>query len=511
MATQDRTPREMLVFAASLALFILSAAKSLNIYDLFTYADDLEKSFEKGDFLYPLFHSFGPYGGGKIDSAFSRSSMYVAVSSPVAWFFSHKLGMDIEFVLNALSAFLVAVSSVFVYKTARLFLDETKSVSAWAVYIIMPYVFFNAINASAWPLQLLLSSAWLYFLSSSMKNKNEKDGFIATAALLAGIFTYLSSITLVIAHFYGLSKVKNGLPWLWKNALVLSPAAVLAYYFTAVTPVYPFSFDALRYSFMFLLLVWEAANALSAGLFFAVALAFYGMVRKARRNRLDNMEKLFLLSFLPTFSGLSVFVYNPIFIFNAIFVFLPLVAVRGLQKYKKFGVLIILILVLAALKSSPIYSNFHLNNHPHKDFAMWLNSALSQDSTVVVGHECPAVKYYTKLSVVCRGEVVNISSGKVYVTSQYFRNENQLELEYMNDYAKKTFGFRPFGSVESYITRYDVLGGAKTVKTASYDGAIRGMEDSYEIFFSFYPDPLRNLLSNTEFPKVRYELFQVMQ
>src|SRR3989338_50434 len=105
---------EVLIFVLSLSFFLLSLAKSINVYDFFTYARDLEKGFGQNDLFYPLFHSFGPYGGGNVENAFSRTSMYVFASSVFAWVFSRVAGFGIEPVLNAFSAVLTAASAVFV-------------------------------------------------------------------------------------------------------------------------------------------------------------------------------------------------------------------------------------------------------------------------------------------------------------------------------------------------------------------------------------------------------------
>lgn len=225
----------------------------------------------------------------------------------------------------------------------------------------------------------------------------------------------------------------------------------------------------------------------------------------------DSLETLFLLSFIPTFSGLAVFVYNPIFIFNGLFVFIPLLAVAAIKKSGGFFAIMIVIVALVIVKSVPVYTNFHMNEHPHKPFAFWLAENVENDSVLVVGHECPAVKYYTTLNVVCRGELALPDSGKIYVTSQYFKNENQLELEFMNSYAASFLGFEPFGRIEDFIQRNDILGGKTFELVASYDPETRSMEDSYEFLFSFYPDPLRNAFFNTGFPKVKYELFRTGQ
>ncbi len=500
---------EVLVFILSLAFFLLSLAKSINVYDFFTYAADLEKGFGKNDLFYPLFHSFGPYGGGAVENAFSRTSMYVFTSSVFVWVFSHVAGFGIESVLNAFSAVLTAASSVFVYKTAGLFFDRNRSLVATALYVFMPYVFFNGINASTWALQLLFTSAWLYFLLSGIKKRDEKNGIFATLALLANIFTYLSSTTLIIAHVYGLTRIKKKPSWIMKNLLLLVPAVPLIYYFINVHPVYPVGLNPLRYIFMTALLVWESANALSLGFFIAVAAAMAHSIKKLRSRKFEDLDMLFWMSFLPAFSGLTIFVYNPVFIFNSLFVFLPAMFLTNVKFSANFKKTVAIIIVLMLVKDVPIYQNFHAHESPHKQFALWLADNVEPDSVVVVGHECPAAMYYTNLTIVCRGDITNITAEKIYVTSQYFKNENQKELEFMNNYTSNLLGFQLFKPIESYISRYDLLEGRKFEKFKEYDGDTRKMEDSFELFFSFYPNPFTNLIINTEFIKDRYELFRV--
>jgi hypothetical protein len=287
------------------------------------------------------------------------------------------------------------------------------------------------------------------------------------------------------------------------NLAILLPVLGLLFYFTFVATAYRPETSIPKFIFSAGLLAWESLNAMSIMVFVAFVVSFAALLKNFRK--LDLFNQLFLLSLVATFPSILIFHYVPVANFTPLFVFVPALAMRFFSRQKRW--VLLLAIALLVIKVFPLYVNFHYYPHPHKDYALWLNGLVG-DGVVLVGHECPAVNYYTNLTVICRGENVSMETfgnRRVFVTSQYFKNENQLELEY----ASKTLGIPLFGDIGESIKRLDIIPGKEAVEFAVFSGGARMMEDQYEFLYSAYPNPLLNIFASTSFPKESYILYEV--
>ncbi len=490
---------EKAVFLASLLFFVVSLSQSLNAYDFFVYAKMLQ-TYGFGDLLAKAFGAWSGVSGG-----LSRASLYVATSYPFVFLFTKTLGFSLERALGVFSSLCVALSAVFVFRILRFYFDNKKSLLGTVIYALMPWVFFNGINATLSSLQLLLTSAWLYFLLSYERTKKPYGMYLASAALTLNIFTHLSSAPLLIAHIAALwrSGAQKRLVHAVTNSAILLPALALIYYFTFVAAAYRPETSMNKFIFSAGLLAWESLNSMSLLVFIAFAASFIALLKNYRKMSLFDL--VFLLSFAATIPSILIFHYVPIANFTPLFVFIPVMAMKFFSAQKRW--VLLLAIALLIVKIFPLYVDFHYYPHPHKEYALWLNGLVG-DGVVLVGHECPAVKYYTNLTVVCRGENVSMDAfgdRRIFVTSQYFKNENQLELEY----AAKTLGIPLFGDIGETIKRLDIIPDKEVKEFAVFSAETRKMEDQYEFLYSVYPNPILNIFAPTDFPKERYILYEV--
>ncbi len=488
------------VFLISLLLFVAGVSESINVYDFFIYA----KMLQSHDFGYLISNAFSVWSGSA--SGWSRSSLYVAASYPFV-LLGQAAGFGAELSLGLFSSLCVAVSAIFVFKTLRIYFNSGNSFVGSVFFILMPWIFFNGINATLTSLQLMLTSAWAYFLLSGIEQKKPGSAYFSSAFLAMNVFTHLTAAPLVLAHFFGLARIAEKTPgkkkFLAYNALLLLPAFALLYYFTFVTTAYRMQFDMYKIVFSVILLAWESLNAMSLPIFAAFLFSMAVVARNIRK--IGNFDSVFLLAFVASLSSLLVFQYVPVANFTTLFVFLPVLVMRFFSTHKRIFVAIAIILLL--IKIYPLFLNFSLYPHPHKEYALWLGETVPASAIVFAGHECQAVKYYTGLEVVCRGDTyVNSTEGKrIFVTSQYFKNENQIELEY----AGKLFNISLINKVQESITRSDPLYGMGAEKYATFPHETRKMEDQYEFLYSVYPNPVTNVFISTDFPKESYILYEV--
>jgi hypothetical protein len=92
------------------------------------------------------------------------------------------------------------------------------------------------------------------------------------------------------------------------------------------------------------------------------------------------------------------------------------------------------------------------------------------------------------------------------VTSQYFKSENQMDLEYMNDIFNTSIG----NNALSAIYRFDLIPNRTMVKVTEYPFKTRDMEDAFQWFFSVYPNPFLNVFINTKFLKPDYIIYKLV-
>ena len=497
---------EIFTFFIPFIIFALLLANGLNVFDFIYYANLLEQSFKNGDLFLP-FKAFGAYGGGS--GGLSRNFLYIVSSYPFAYVFSNFLRIDIEFALNIFSTIVTALSVVFIYKTTKLFFDRKTSLISAAIYLFIPFIFFNGINATTYSLQLLTSSIWIYFLLLAVRTKSQRYGIISSLVFVANAFVSLSGAPLIVAHIYGLTRIKKKPDWVWltKNFAILAIVLLGSFYFSFVNRAYPTTFDPLKILFLASLFVWESINGLSVYLAVFVAIsAFYLLVRLAKRKA-DDFDWIFLLSFGSLLPSLIIFHFIPIANFTPIFAFLPILFVRAFARNRYFKIYVLLILVFALIKIAPIAYQFHTYPHPHKEYSMWIND-IAQGSVILAGHECPWIQYYTNLTFVCRARdirAVNENATSVIVTEEYFKNENQMEFDFVAESFKLPFS----GVVHEELEKFDLIANKTVTKVAGYPSGMRSIEDPYQWLYTVYPRFYESVFFNLDFLKPEYAIYSV--
>jgi len=497
---------EILMFLIPFLIFTLLLANSLNVVDFVFYANVLEQSFKNGNYLLP-FQTFGAYGGNT--EGLSKNSLYIAISYPFVYIFSNLVKMDIEFTLNIFSAFLTSLSVLFVYKISRLFFDIKISLISSIIYILIPFIFFNGINATTYSLQLLTSSVWIYLLLKAIKNKNEKLGIISSIFFVVNIFASLSGIPLVIVQIYGLTKISRRFKWLVKNFAILTIVVIVAYYFSFVNKAYPTTFNLMKIFFMSLLFIWESSNGLSIIFFMFIVISFFYIALRILKRKTDCVDEIFTIAFICLLPSLIIFHFIPIANFTPIFAFLPILFMKTFQGNKYFKIYVLLIIIFALIKIVPIDYELHMYPHPHKEYSIWLNE-IAQGSIVVAGHECSWIQYYTNLTFVCRTrnlQQIDIQNKKIILTEEYFKNENQMEFEYLVN----SFNIPFTGIVEQELEKVDMFTNKTFMKIAEYPNEVRLIEDPYQWLYTVYPNIYTSFFINLEFLKPNYAIYSIME
>ncbi len=481
----------VIIAAITLVVFLLFVSKSVNLYDFFTYKGMIEGG--KFNLVSAVTNAFGPWGGG---SGLSRSSLYVLITYPASYFASQIFG-NADLILNAISAIFVSVSVYFVYTTSKIIFDKKTSTAVTIIYAIIPWVFFNAINASISSMQLMLSSVWMYYLTVFYKTGNIKSSYIASIALTANSFVYLSSVFLIPAHVYILYKKHAKHTEIIKNVMLMVPAAVLFAYFFFFNQAYPVSKNFASFLFSAGLLSWESVNALSLPVFFLLLL---GMAKPDKNS--SPVYEMFVVSFVALLPSLFIVHYVPVANFNALFVMIPILAVSPIKNNKRIFLILSVALVFAALKTVPMAADFHTFPHPHASYAEWLSDELPDNTALLVGHECPAIKTLLSDRVICRGEKNEANSSAVFFTSEYVIDENEMELAYAKNMlpipgANINFGYSDFLTGKNYTV------------FKSFNKTVRPIEDHYEWLYSVYPNPVQRLVFYGGMPTPEYNLYML--
>ena len=505
---KDEIKIQFLVFFLSLLLYLGFIANGFNFFDIVTYSSTLVQAFKTNNSVLP-FTAFGAYGPGSTQGL-GRSPFYVLLSYPYSFLLTKVFGIGLEMALNSLSALIVALSCVFVYKISRLYLNAKVSMISVLLYAITPMVFFLGINSFNYSLVILLSAAWLYYLLLYLKNSDRKYFYISSALLVANIYTHQIAIPLLLPHVYFLFKTSRKLDWIIKNTIIFIPAALLLYYFTFLNPAVPVRPNLLILAFEAAIFSWEFVNGLSVVFFLLFATSFILLLMRTWSKKLDNLDILFLLIFIGLLSILFYFNDIPIIRFIAIFPLLPVFILRTLKNYKSLGkyfnFLVYITIIFMLVKFLPIAYQLHVYPNPHQVYSQWLTSFSS--TLILVGHECPYVQFYTNLNILCKStQEMNISlpASGVLVTQEYFQNENEMEFDFMQKIIHL-----PFNSlVASEILKINILDGKNITKIAVYPEKVRFFEDGFQWLFTVYPNPFINIFVNIDFIKPQYAIYKV--
>ncbi len=485
---------DIYAFAAAFLLYFALLANSINVFDFFAYESYVTTS-TQFDLPNAIKDVFGVWGGGS--GGFSRSSFYVLLSYPFA-FFLRMFGVSAGFSLNMFSALVVALSVVFVRRSASLLFEERLANFATLVYALLPWMLFNGINATLSSLQLAIVSAWLYYVLRYRLENRPEHAYAASGLLAISVFTHLTSLPLVFPHLYILLKAKWDTGFAAKNLAIMSPAGMAFLYFSVFNKAYSASPSATKFIFSLLLVSWEFVSALSLPV---LALSVFSVASYiAGRYKKSAFHDIFLLAFIATIPTMLIFHYVPVANFTPVFVFIPLFIAHAFKPFKKPFLIGLVIVVLLLVKTVPMAYNFHYYPHPHIEYAQWLGTNVG-DNYVLVGHECAAARVYIPDKARCENEENSITADKsVLLTSQYIENENQLEL----GYAAKILGISP---ANLGIEKPLFLEGKNYTLYASFSGNVRPVEDHYEWLYSVYPNPLYNLFFYGALPAPEYNLY----
>ena len=238
-----------LLFVLSFLVFMFFLASSLNVSDYINFAFLITQAAKSGNYLLPV-QAFGPYGKLTMPNLIiSRYILFVLLTYPASVLLSF-FGLSLETSLNALSALFAALSVAMMYKIARMYFDRRRSLAASVLYMLIPYVFFNATNTTICSLVFLFSTLWLYYLLKGIRTGREKYGMMSTVFFVLGTFSYMIMLFTGLGHLYGILRMKSkgklrvrltkqDFVWLLKNFAIVCVLAPLVFYFTFINRSYP--------------------------------------------------------------------------------------------------------------------------------------------------------------------------------------------------------------------------------------------------------------------------------
>ena len=512
-----------LLFVLSFLVFMFFLASSLNVSDYINFAFLITQATKTGNYLLPV-QAFGPYGKLTMPNLIiSRYILFVLLTYPASVLLSF-FGLSLETSLNALSALFAALSVAMMYRIARMYFDKRRSLAASILYMLIPYVFFNATNATICSLVFLFSTLWLYYLLKGIRTGREKYGLMSTVFFVLGTFSYMIMLFTGLGHLYGILRMKSKgklrvrltrqeFVWLLKNFAIVCVLAPLVFYFTFINRSYPLG-NVMNLKLWLLsvpFLLWEMANTMSPLLFLFFIASLLLILVKILRKKAEPLEIICLLTFVGLFVTIFPF-FHYIFVesVSPIFIFVPLLFVKAFEKKKYFWALLIVVLAFCVLKAAPVVFQLHFYEQPYKLYALWLQSAVP-NSTVLGGNECAAIQYYSDLNFVCRS--VNLktynATKNTYVSQVYFSDANALEFYYMANITK--IPNVDFSSIAEQLAKPNVIDTGMLTPYASYPypSQIRTMTDAYQWFYSFCPNPVLSAFTNTCFMQQPYEIYSI--
>jgi len=455
---------------------------------------------------------------------YNRDPLYILLTLPL-FFLSAASGVKIEFLLNLFSVIPSMIAVVFIYKTARIFLNRKNSLLAGLLYIFMPWIWFNSILLDVHSLILCLDSIWFYFLMSGLKEKSDRKLLYSTVFLMLSVLSGIISapLALVQAYFVLLHERKSS----WqkrfrlalKHLLILSAALPFLYFWTDKVFVqkssYELSYSLSTFVFTFMLAAWNAIHALSLPLLITFMLAAFYVYKIRNSSKIMNALLISLILMLVFHTPFLVLPnYIPIVVYMPIFILVPLFTMILLSKIGHETALSSLLILFMAIMFLPVAANFHFFNHPHEVYAKWSNDVLPAGSVVVTGHEIPFYQAYADFSAYYSLEEALSAAGdnaSVYVTSQYFKNENEVEFDQLKELALLNPVSGGYDTYSSLVYENKTLNESQLKVKAAFTGTdrIRWMEDTYECFYSVYGNLAVKLFTCYDFPRLEYKIYEL--
>lgn len=490
-----------LVFIAFL-VYLFTLSKGLNVFDAPEHAKELSAFIDDFD-AYHL-----------MNTQAARGPLYIALTLPL-FYVSKFFNISIEFLLNFFSLFPTLIASVFVYKTAKIFLKEKFAFFAALLFIFTPLIWFNSIIADRYSLITCMNSIWLYLLISGLRKKDDKKLLVSSVFLLLSIFSHVLSTPLVFIQIYFVISYKRGIKWFLKHVTVLLPSTPLIVFFgwkILFGMGYHISPSIHSYVFSALLLLWNSVHAFSLPtLIFFIFSLFYINKERKRSKILNSFFICFFLTILVYIPSLALMHYVVIQNFQIIFIFTPIILMIFISKLRNKNLVFVTLLIFMILKNFPAVYYLHYYSHPHELYAKFANKILEHGSTIIAGHELPFYNYYTNFTVYSNPKELKGSENKVYITSQYFKNENEVEFEELKNTTFYWLLKGGYNSYSSIVFENKDIDENKLEVVATYTDVekIRPMEDTYECFYSIRGNILFKILTCYDFPRLEYKIYRL--
>ncbi len=357
---------------------------------------------------------------------YQSSSLYVEI----ALMLHNSLQIAPMIVLSQMSVIFMALSVVPFFFILRKYFDERLALCGSLLYIFLPFVWFNAINAKTYALSILLSNIFIYFLMFSKKTKLN----LLFLSVLFGIISVIHTMNLFLLPLFLIYLDKN-----YKRvaAVAISAVCFLGIRFASGVSLFSqYSYIAGNASLKTIIFglglnLWALFNAFSI---FTFALVFCGIYAFLKYNK----EKKLLLWMLPAVS-LLIYGKESISGMTPVIPFMVLCGVYLLSRIKdqrKVLMIVALCLVFQLVKFLPFALLVHQYVSPHQLYAETLLNFTTKNDVILGGHE--GAWLFGKRTFYTPSDNFTIDKNKTYfLTMHFITTENRIELQSLADQIGK--------------------------------------------------------------------------
>lgn len=355
---------------------------------------------------------------------------YIYQSSPlyvnIAVVLYNGLKIAPETILSQMSVIFMALSVVPFWFIIKKYFGNKMANYGTLLYIFLPFIWFNAINAKTYALSILLSNSFVCFLLFSEKNTRN----LVLLSVLFGVISVVHTMNALLLPLF--------LVYLNKNKQRLVAVILAGISFLAIRILSGVSFFS-QYSYI-------AANAQIKTIIFALGmngwalfnafsiltfgLVIYGVYSFIKYNK----EKKLLLWTLPAVS-LLIYGKESISGMSPVIPFLVFCAVYALIRIKiewKVLLIIFVCIVFQLIKFVPFAVLMHQYESPHQLYANEILNITNKNDVIIGGQETAWL--FGKRTFYTESDNFTINQNKTYfITMLYQTTGNRLELQKLGE------------------------------------------------------------------------------
>ena len=430
------------------------------------------------------------------DTAAVASAMEVGVVNQTYLFQSSPLYVNIgvvlynllklppEIIFNQISVISMALSVVPFWLILKRFFGRKMADLGTLMYIFLPFIWFNAINAKTYAFSILLSNFFIYFLLFSKKMKIN----LILLSILFGIISVVHTMNIFLLPLFLVYLNKN------RERIIIVLISVLSFIairiLSDVTLFSQYSYIVANAEIKTIIFalgmnIWALFNSFSI---FTFALMIFGVYSFIRYNK----EKKLLLWALPAVSML-IYGKESISGMTPVIPFLLFCAVYALTRIKiewKVLLIIFVCIVFQLVKFVPFAVLMHQYTSPHQLYAEAILNMTTKNDIILGGHE--GAWLFGKRTFYTETDNFAIDRNNTYfITMHYVTTENRLELQKLYEEIGK------IGLNISSLTNLEIQNNSPLIEkrcNCQYIPRGHNFEDPYLYFTAVSPSIIDRLI-----------------